>query len=370
MHTRGNTQEVRDAIERGLDLSEAHGGDLTQLRLLGGLNLFLTRLGDFEGGLAAARRCGAIAERSGTLVDRIIAEWMLAAAYHLAGNQATALEHCQRGFELEADIGRLQINLFGYDHHLRAELALARSLWLTGAPLRARRLALEAMEHAARSPLPGDYTMAAAHGIPVLLWSGETEESSNHIERLISHTERHSFASHAAAAWALKGEWLLMTGQPSSGIETLRRALSMLQREQFHMVIPAAWTALADGLVRCGSHAEARETIDTAISSAPQMGQRFWLPSLLRMQGEVSLNGPRPDAEAAEKAFRASIDFAREQGALGWELKAALPLARFLLEQGRPADALATLQPIYSAFPEKTGTHDLVEAEQILASLG
>jgi len=369
MHTRGNTQEVRDSIERGLNLSEADGGGLTQLRLLAGLNLFLTRLGDFEGGLAAARRCGVIAEHSGTQSERVIAEWMLAAAHHLAGDQAAAVDHCERGFELEAEIGRLEINLFGYDHHLRAELALARSLSLRGYPGRARRLALEAMERAAASPLPGDYSMAAAHGIPVLLWSGDTEASGDHIERLIAHAERHALTSHAAAAWALKGEWLLMTGEPAAGVEALRRALEMLHREQFRMIIPAASRALADGLAQCGSFAEARATIEAAISSAPEMGQTFYLPDLLRTRGEVILSGPSPDAAAAEAALLRSIEHARDQSATAWALKAALPLARLLLRQGRGGDARALLGPIYEAHAEKDGTADLVAAAGILAAV-
>lgn len=367
MHTRGNTQEVRDSIERGLNLSEADGGGLTQLRLLAGLNLFLTRLGDFEGGLAAALRCGVIAEHSGTQSDRVIAEWMLAAAHHLAGDQAVAVDHCERGFELEAEIGRLEINLFGYDHHLRAELALARSLSLRGYPGRACRVALEAMERAAGSPLPGDYSMAAAHGIPVLLWSGDTEVSGGHIDRLIAHAEKHSLTSHAAAAWALKGEWLLMTGEPAAGVETLRRALEMLHREQFRMIIPAASKALADGLAQCGSFADARATIDAAISSAPEMGQKFYLPDLLRTQGEVMLSGPSPDAAAAEAAFLKSIELARDQSATAWELKAAVPLARLLLRQGRGADARSLLGRIYETHAEKHGSKDLTDAASILA---
>jgi predicted ATPase/DNA-binding winged helix-turn-helix (wHTH) protein len=339
MHTRGNTQEVRDAIERGLNLSEADGSGLPQLRLLAGLNLFLTRLGDFEGGLAAARRCGAIAARSGTPGDRVIAEWMLAAAHHVAGNQGAAVDHCERGFKLEADIGRLEINLFGYDHHLRAELALARSLWLRGSPESACRLVLEAMNEAARSPLPGDYGMAAAHGVPVLLWSGNTEESADHIERLIAQAEKHSLKSHAAAAWALKGERLLMVGESLAGVETLREALRMLYREQFHMVVPGAARALADGLAQRGQYREAQMMIDEATSSAERMGQKFWLPDLYRTQGEINLKAPSPDIEAAEQAFRVSIKLAGEQGAIGWELKAAIPLARLLIGRERAADA-------------------------------
>ncbi len=85
--------------------------------------------------------------------------------------------------------------------------------------------------------------------------------------------------------------------------------------------------------------------------------------------GECNRYDPDRDTKAAELAYRASIEYARDLGALAWELKAAIPLARSLVEQDRSADALATLKPIYRACPEKTGTRDLAEAEQLLASL-
>ncbi|MBR0961638.1 ATP-binding protein [Bradyrhizobium japonicum] len=366
MHTLGNTPEVRKAIRRGLELYEAGEQALPQLRLLAGLNLFLTRLGDFEGALAAATRCKAVTERNGSLSDRVISEWMLAAACHLAGNQAAAVEYCRRGFELEMAIGRLEINLFGYDHHFRAEIALARSLWLLGSPRQACGLALEAMDEAARLPPLGNYYMAVVHAIPVLLWSENTRDSAEHIERAIARAEKHSVRGLGAAAQALKGEWLLMTGKPAAGVEMLRQAQRRLQREQLHMVIPAAARALADGLARSGRYEEARTTIQSAISSAERMRQTFWMPDLLRTKAEIILTTSRPDHAAAELALRQSMDHARTLGACGWQLKAAVLLARLLEDRGQDAEARALIRPIFDAHPEKSGSAALADAQRIL----
>lgn len=369
IYTRGNMQEMCDVVERGLNRLEADASGSLQLRLWGGLNVFLHRLGDFEGGLAAAKRCTAIADASGTLGDRVVAQWMLGISHHLAGDHTAAIDHCERGFALESDIGRVAINLFGYDHHLRAELALARSLWLTGRPRSARRVALELMDKAARSPLPGDYGLVAAHAIPVLLWNGETEAAAGPIECLMGHAEKHALKSHAAAAQALRGEWLLMAGEPQAALETLQRAFEMLNREQFRMVMPGTCRAIAEALDRSGRRNEARAAIDRAISSARQMGQRFWLPELLRTRGQIGLSESSPDTDAAEAAFRCSIRLAGEQSAPAWQLKAAIPLAHLMRRQGRDTDAIALIQPLYEAHAEKTGTKDLAEASLILAQV-
>lgn len=369
MHTGGNSQEVRAALERGLNLSESDESELPQLRLIAGLHIFLARLGDFEGALVAAKRCNAIARRSGSSRDRIIAKWMLAAGYHLAGDQEAAFEYRERAFQLEAEIGGLETDIFGYNHRMRARIGQARGLWIRGSPQSACELARQTIDEAAHAPHPTSYCISVIYSVPVLLWSGDTGMSYEHIERALAHAERYSLTSYQGAVLELKGEWLVAAGEPSAGVDVLRQALTMLYRDNHGIVIPAAYRALAEGLVQCGRHVEARTTIDTGISFALEMGgQKYYLPDLLRTQGEINLKAPFPDTDAAELAFRRSIELARDQGAIGWELKAAVPLARLLIQQGRAAEALALVTPIYEAHCEKRGSKDLAEAVSILTA--
>jgi predicted ATPase len=60
---------------------------------------------------------------------------------------------------------------------------------------------------------------------------------------------------------------------------------------------------------------------------------------------------------------------AREQGALFWELRVALSLARLLHGQGRSADAAGILQPVYDRFTEGFETADLISARALLEAL-
>jgi predicted ATPase len=71
----------------------------------------------------------------------------------------------------------------------------------------------------------------------------------------------------------------------------------------------------------------------------------------------------------AEDLFRQALKMARRQGALSLELRAATSLARLLRDQGRPADALAVLQPVYDRFTEGFDTADLKEAKALLDTL-
>jgi predicted ATPase len=72
---------------------------------------------------------------------------------------------------------------------------------------------------------------------------------------------------------------------------------------------------------------------------------------------------------AAEACFRDARDVARKQGALFWELRAALSLAHLRMRQNRKADARQVLAPVYDRFTEGFETADLSAARARLESL-
>ena len=93
------------------------------------------------------------------------------------------------------------------------------------------------------------------------------------------------------------------------------------------------------------------------------------IAELLRVKGELLLLQGAPGAAAvAEDHFRQALDWARRQGALSWKLPAAASLAR-LRDQGRSADTVALLQPVYDRFTEGFYTADLKAAKALLDAL-
>jgi predicted ATPase len=90
------------------------------------------------------------------------------------------------------------------------------------------------------------------------------------------------------------------------------------------------------------------------------------IAELLRANGEsVLLQGG--DASTAEAYFQRALDWTHRQGALSWELRAATSFAQVLRDQGRAADALLALQPVFDRFIEGFDTAD-VKAERALSS--
>ena len=87
------------------------------------------------------------------------------------------------------------------------------------------------------------------------------------------------------------------------------------------------------------------------------------------MCGELTARSPYPDPAKAEESFRTALATAREQGTRGYELRAAMSLARLCREQGRRGEARDLLAPVYGSFTEGFDTADLKEAKALLDEL-
>src|SRR5216683_41593 len=94
MFAKGNGEEVRAAIERGIALAETFEDRDHQLQLLAGLNIFLTRIGDFRGALTVAERGVVVARATKNMAGLVMTDWMLGVSQHLVGNQAEAQHNC------------------------------------------------------------------------------------------------------------------------------------------------------------------------------------------------------------------------------------------------------------------------------------
>ena len=81
------------------------------------------------------------------------------------------------------------------------------------------------------------------------------------------------------------------------------------------------------------------------------------------------LEGTKGATAAAEDHFLRALDWARWQGALSWELRCAMSLARWRHAQGRTANARMLLAQVYDRFTEGFASADLNAARNLLAAL-
>ena len=361
--TLGNHESVRAALQRGLDLASALRAGPQQLHLLAGLNLFLTRIGDFQGALRVAAESAEVALRIADPAATVTAAWMRGVAHHLLGDQGAAQLHCERGFALEAPLHRVNKQLFGYAHRIRALASFASTLWLRGFADRAVSVARQAVEEATQLAHPANMCVSHICTATVLLWRGDWQEAEEAITILIAAAEKYSFRPYYALGLGMQGELLLNQGYASGGIAPLRQSLDILETEQLHLILaPRIGTALAQGLAATGDFALALATIERAIVQQDRSGALFYLPETLRIKAQILMLAPRPEPALAQECLQRSLELARAQSALSWELRTAIELAR--MHSG--SHARATLRSVYARFVEGLETPDLRVARSLL----
>ncbi len=369
MFTQGNGDDVRQAIEEGLRLAETLGDRRREMNLLAGLHIFLTRISDFRGAVAVAERSVATAHEIGSPGALATAEWMLGVAHHLRGNQAAARRHCENGLFLAGAADGAEVHFFGYDHRIRALIALARALWLNGFPDRAAKIGRQAMEEADKRDHPVNLCMAMIYTSTVLLWRGDLDDAAQGIQRLVAHAARHSLAPYHAVGLALTGELAIARSDPAAGIPVLRHALGLMQAEQYNVLTIAFHRALAEGLMQIGEIDEAVVVIDAALARSEALDELSNVSELLRVRGELWLRTTPADPGAAENAFQRSRQQAQSQSALSLELRSTMALAQLWSGQGKATDAAELLEDTRRQFSEGHDTADLRRAGHLLATL-
>jgi len=107
--------------------------------------------------------------------------------------------------------------------------------------------------------------------------------------------------------------------------------------------------------------------VKDGLSTAEKTGHRQWEAELHRLEGVAlsGLNQPDEGQHAVEQAMR----IARSRQAKGYELRAAMSMARLWRDQGKRTEARNLLTPIYGWFTEGFDTLDLKRAKALLGEL-
>jgi len=187
---------------------------------------------------------------------------------------------------------------------------------------------------------------------------------------LVDHTARHGADVWQAYGRCFKGMLLIKRDGLDIGLPLLRAAVDELRDARFVQYYTAFLAALAEGFAGAGHVAEGLAVIDEALARSEKSQELWILAELLRVKGELVLlqDGPKA-AVAAEEHFQKSLDWARRQSALSWELRGATSLARLWHRQRSTSPARKLLASVYRRLTEGFDTADLIAAKALLASL-
>jgi predicted ATPase len=297
---------------------------------------------------------------------------MIGFTLHLLGQQADALRHIEAMLHrYVTSVHRLHIIRFGYDQQVLAQNTLASILWLQGFPDQAVRIVERNVEYA-RS-LDHELSLCNALGqsaCRIALLVGDLAAAERYVTMLLDHSARHSLPAWHASGRCLDGILRLKQGDVADGLNALRTGLNELSATRFETRYLPFLAQFAEGSSRVGEIASGRVAIDQALERCHRDEELWYLPELLRIKGEILLREGAPGAVVtAEAQFLQSLDWARRQEVLAWELRTAMSLARLWRSQGRPGDGREQLASVYGRFTEGFATADLRAAKQLLDEL-
>ena len=327
-NTEGPGPSLVAAATRTLSLAEATGDAAMRASALWALSGERSVAGDFDAALELALRIREPAAGALDVETTLLADRMVALSRYRLGQLKTART---LGEEVVA-AGKSANVSFGaalrYDHTTVARAHLSMTLALEGRLERAKTMLMEAVLDASRARNPSSFCYLLTNtACPFALWLGDDDLARRYLDLLSREAEENRFGYMRELASWLSLVLAIRAGTAAADdpeIAARFRGLRTLDRES----LITTCAALVDG--EAFARAEA--------------GKSGWAAAeVLRGYGEKQLaTGAEAARTTAEIMFSQALAVAHQQGALLWELRAALSLAKM-----RPArEARLLLEPI------------------------
>jgi predicted ATPase/DNA-binding winged helix-turn-helix (wHTH) protein len=268
---------------------------------------------------------------------------MKAPAFHFLGDQVSARACCERGLSIEGIVRPPFVS--GSQINLRVSMGtiLARVLWVQGLPDQAEVVTRRTIDAAVQDG--ESVALAFLLGItacPLALWTGDLALARERVILLREHTRKHALNSWRNYAIAFEGVLDALERGTDAAVPTL--------------ALPGVPTPpLVELLATLHPRLAGAQAVQRA-----EAGLCGWCRAeVARAQGVHLLP---TDLDGAEAKFQQARDWARQDGAPAWELRAATSLARVWVDRRRAGDAVELLAPLLDRMAEGFQTIDYLSA--------
>ena len=360
-HMRGNAERETSSAAwlRTLTLAEEINNVDYQLRALLGLWMHAINGGQPREALAYADRFLTVALHAGDQSEASIAARLRARSLHLVGDQAEAQASIERMLSTYVSPReRSPAARYNYDQRITARVTRQRVLWVLGYPDQSLRDVAQNVEAARVLGHGLTLSYALADGAcPLALLAGDLDVADRYTAMLHDLTTTEALAVWHTYADAYRGEILWRRGGAAEGLRLMEVAADRLRDTGFVTYLSAFAIPLALALSEVGRTNDALALIDGSLSHCAASGEGWCLPELHRVRGEVLFRIGEP-VEAQTSIVR-GFNIARKQGALSWELRAAVSLAQPRANGALNDDAVAMLDAVLNRLTEGFETADV-----------
>jgi len=247
---------------------------------------------------------------------------------------------------------------------------LAVCLWHLGYPDQAVKVNCEMRELAREIGHPFSVAYALHHTAWLYQYCRLGSETQAAAEAEIAIATEQGFALWYATGTFFSGAGLLLQGELAAALPLLLKGLNAFRSSGAELTLPFQLSILCDAYLRTGRFEDARRALTEGLAISEKNDDRCQEAELHRLMGELLLAESPDGAAAAEECFWKAVETSRRQQSKAWELRATMSLARLLQRKGCQAEARNLLAAVYGTFTEGFSTPDLVDALELLDSLG
>jgi class 3 adenylate cyclase/predicted ATPase len=282
-----------------------------------------------------------------------------------AGEFARARAHLNEALSLyDPQEHRSPAFVYAFDPRVVCLDYLSRTLLALGLPDQALAASDEATAEARIIGHRNTLALPLFFGGAVRQILGDREGVALRVAELLQISAEAGFRFWQAGATILQAWAVADEGDTDRGRTDLQKGLEDWRSTGALYMSPYFASLQAQIEMKAGNPAEALRLLEEAWQSIERTKERWFAAEVLRLQAEAVLQaGPERGNQAAER-FAEALAMARAQGALFWELRAAVGLAR--LDGG--IDAREQLAKILSSFTEGEALPDLKAAQFLVAA--
>jgi len=324
--------------------------------------------GAFGKARALADRFTEAAASSSDKTDLMLADRLMAVALHYLGDQSEARVRIDR---VNASLHVLaeKPKIFPLDLRISTQYFRARILWLQGFADQALTLAERNIhEGRANGHALTFCSVLGQAACPIAFLAGDYDAAERYGTELLEHAERHAIRLWSLWARAFNALVIARHTNVETGLPLLRDELNRAGDARF---LPRFLPLLGE-LAACFGQANqvhhGFDTIESALARCNDRQERWYLPELLRIKGELMLR-EAPHSQAAEACFQEAMVLATQQGADFWQLRCAISIAQFRIGRDQRAEALTLLEKVCGALTEGSDIADMRIARSLIAQL-
>ncbi|MDA9442673.1 ATPase [Bradyrhizobium sp. CCBAU 51745] len=368
MYGEGRAREARPILEATLELAEKLDDKDFRLRALWGLSIDQFNNGAFGRARALADRFAEAAAHSPDNTDLMLADRLTAVVLHYLGDQREArlrIDRVNSSLHVLAE----KPKIFPLDLRISTQYFRARILWLQGHADQALALAEQNIhEGRANGHALTFCSVLGQAACPIAFLAGDYEAAERYGTELLEHADRHAIRLWGLWARAFNALVAAKRTDVDAGLPLLRDELNRAGDARF---LPRFLPLLGE-LAACFGQANqvhhGFDTIESALARCNDRQERWYLPELLRIKGEL-MRKESPQSDAADACFHEAMELTAQQGAHFWQLRCAISIAQLRIGRDQRAEARAVLEKACNAMAEGSAIADMQMARDLIAHL-